>query len=599
MVYGKMTAKNSSLWPMITNWLHPIDREGTCEAMGTKLKLPIGIEFFKDIRTRGYYYVDKTGFIQDLLDSCGSVNLFTRPRRFGKSLNMDMLKTFFEIGTEPSLFDGLGIAEETELCEQHMGKYPVISISLKDVEGMDFQTAYGMLGVIVSEEAGRLDFLLESNKLTPADKKKLNRLIEGDFEKAFYLYSSLKLLTQLLFKHYGIPAIVLIDEYDVPLDKAYQNGYYTEMVSLIRSLFSQVLKTNKNLYFAVITGCLRIARESIFTELNNFKVRTISDIRYAEYFGFTANEVRDLLCYYNLEEKFDVFQEWYDGYRFGHTDVYCPWDVINQCDKFLESADAAMESHWENSSSNSIIQDILTDAAETTKAEIEALISGESVEKTLIPELTYTDLDSQDPETRQTYLWSVLFATGYLTKAGETGSGQYRLVIPNKEVLGIYEKKIRSWFRVKITGNTADWKAFCRAIRDGDGKAVEEIFNQFLAESISIRDTFVKKEMKENFYHGMLLGLLKAERSWIVKSNAESGIGYTDIKIIIPASRTGCVIEVKYAEKGSFDTACQNAMEQVEHDGYVSALKQEGMKPIHKYGIACYKKSCKVMYCSE
>lgn len=456
MVYGKMTAKNSSLWPMITNWLHPIDREGTCEAMGTKLKLPIGIEFFKDIRTRGYYYVDKTGFIQDLLDSCGSVNLFTRPRRFGKSLNMDMLKTFFEIGTEPSLFDGLRITKETEICEQHMGKYPVISISLKDVEGMDFQTAYGMLGVIVSEEAGRLDFLLESNKLTPADKKKLNRLIEGDFEKAFYLYSSLKLLTQLLFKHYGIPAIVLIDEYDVPLDKAYQNGYYTEMVSLIRSLFSQVLKTNKNLYFAVITGCLRIARESIFTGLNNFKVRTISDIRYAEYFGFTANEVRDLLCYYNLEEKFDVFQEWYDGYRFGHTDVYCPWDVINQCDKFLESADAAMESHWENSSSNSIIQDILTDAAETTKAEIEALISGESVEKTLIPELTYTDLDSQDPETRQTYLWSVLFATGYLTKAGETGSGQYRLVIPNKEVLGIYEKKIRSWFRVKITGNTAD-----------------------------------------------------------------------------------------------------------------------------------------------
>ena len=281
-------------------------------------------------------------------------------------------------------------------------------------------------------------------------------MIEGDFEKAFYLYSSLKLLTQLLFKHYGIPAIVLIDEYDVPLDKAYQNGYYTEMVSLIRSLFSQVLKTNKNLYFAVITGCLRIARESIFTGLNNFKVRTISDIRYAEYFGFTANEVRDLLCYYNLEEKFDVFQEWYDGDRFGHTDVYCPWDVINQCDKFLESADAAMESHWENSSSNTIIQDILTDAAETTKAEIEALISGESVEKTLIPELTYTDLDSQDPETRQTYLWSVLFATGYLTKAGETGSGQYRLVIPNKEVLGIYEKKIRSWFRVKITGNTAD-----------------------------------------------------------------------------------------------------------------------------------------------
>ena len=563
------------------------------------MKLPIGIEFFKDIRTRGYYYVDKTGFIKDLLDSCGSVNLFTRPRRFGKSLNMDMLKTFFEIGTEPSLFDGLCISKESAICKQYMGKYPVISISLKDVEGMDFQTAYGMLGVIVSEEAGRLEFLLESAKLTPVDKKKLNRLIEGDFEKAFYLYSSLKLLTQLLYKHYGIPAIVLIDEYDVPLDKAYQNGYYTEMVGLIRSLFSQVLKTNMNLYFAVITGCLRIARESIFTGLNNFKVRTISDIRYAEYFGFTEKEVKELLCYYDLEEKFDIFKEWYDGYHFGHTEVYCPWDVINQCDKFLESKDAAMETHWGNSSSNAIIQDILIDATETTKAEIEDLISGGYVEKSLIPELTYTDLDSQDPETRQTYLWSVLFATGYLTKVGETKSGQHRFVIPNKEVLGIYEKKISSWFRVKITGNNADWRKFCTAISAGDAKTVQDIFNEFLAESISIRDTFVKKEMKEYFYHGMLLGLLKAERSWIAKSNAESGSGYTDIKIVIPASRTGCVIEVKYAENGTFEAAGKSAMEQIENNGYATALKHEGMKQIHKYGIACYQKSCRVTYCLE
>ena len=580
-----------------TGCIHYIEKG--CDCMVTKMKLPIGIEFFKDIRTRGYYYVDKTGFIMDLLDSCGSVNLFTRPRRFGKSLNMDMLKTFFEIGAESSLFDGLCISKETDICKHYMGKYPVISISLKDVDGMDFQTAYGMLGVIVSEEAGRLDFLLESDKLTLADKKKLNRLIEGDFEKAFYLYSSLKLLTQLLYKHYGIPAIVLIDEYDVPLDKAHQNGYYTEMVNLVRSLFSQVLKTNKNLYFAVITGCLRIARESIFTGLNNFKVRTISDIRYAEYFGFTTEEVKELLRYYDLEEKYDMFKEWYDGYHFGHTEVYCPWDVINQCDKFLESREATMETHWENSSSNAIIQDILTDATETTKAEIEALISGEYVEKSLIPELTYTDLDSQDLETRQTYLWSVLFATGYLTKVGENKNGQHRLAIPNKEVLGIYEKKISSWFRVKITGNKADWKKFCTAIGTGDAKAVQDIFNEFLAESISIRDTFVKKEMKENFYHGMLLGLMKAERSWIAKSNAESGIGYTDIKTIIPASRIGCVIEVKYAENGTFEAAGKKAMEQIENDGYVVALKQEGMKQIHKYGIACYQKSCRVTYCSE
>lgn len=567
--------------------------------MKKKKKLPIGIEFFKDFKRDHFYYVDKTGFIGELVNTRGSVNLFTRPRRFGKSLNMDMLKTFFEIGTDLSLFDGLEISKEAALCEQYMGKYPVISISLKDVTGLNFQTAYGMLGIIVSEEAGRLEFLLGSDRLTLADKKKLTRLIEGDFEKEFYLYNSLRLLSQLLFKHYDVPSIVLIDEYDVPLDKAYQNGYYPEMVNLIRSLFSQVLKTNNSLYFAVITGCLRIAKESIFTGLNNFKVRTISDIRYSEYFGFTTDEVKKLLCYYGLEEKFAILKEWYDGYHFGHTEVYCPWDVINQCDKFLESRDAAMEAHWANSSSNTIVQDILTDATETTKSEIEALISGEAVEKSLIPELTYTDLDSKDIDVRQTYLWSVLLAAGYLTESGKAKSGQCRLVIPNKEVLGIYEKKISSWFRVNITGNQADWKKFCNAIRTGDAKAVEEIFNGFLAESISIRDTFVRKELKENFYHGILLGLLKAEGSWIAKSNAESGSGYTDIKIVIPASRTGCVIEVKYAEGGSFEAACKKAMEQIEGNGYAAALKQEGIMQIHKYGIACYKKSCKIAYCRE
>lgn len=371
-----------------------------------KKKLPIGIEFFSDFARDNFYYVDKTGFIRALIESRGSVNLFTRPRRFGKSLNMDMLKTFFEIGTDVSLFDGLEIAGETESCRQYMGKYPVISISLKDVDGLDFQTAYDMLGVAVSEEAGRFGFLLESDKITQAEKMKLNRLIEGDFEKAAYLHNSLRFLTQLLFKHYGMPVIVLIDEYDVPLDKAYGKGYYSQMVMLIRSLFSQVLKTNKNLYFAVITGCLRIARESIFTGLNNFKVRTISDVRYAEYFGFTTDEVMNLLSYYGMEDKFEFFKEWYDGYRFGGVDIYCPWDVINQCDKFLESKDAPMEPHWENSSSNSIVQDILETATEKTKSQIEALISGEAVERTLIPELTYTDLKSKDETVRQTYLWS-------------------------------------------------------------------------------------------------------------------------------------------------------------------------------------------------
>lgn len=489
--------------------------------MGKKLKLPIGIEFFKDMRTRGYYYVDKTGFISDLLDSCGSVNLFTRPRRFGKSLNMDMLKTFFEIGTDASLFDGLEITTDTEKCEQFMGKYPVISISLKDVEGEDFETAYDNMGVLISEEAERFDFLLDSTRLIQTEKAKLLRLMEGDFEKPTFLYNSLRLLTRLLYKHYDTQVIVLVDEYDVPLDKAYQNGYYAKMVQLIRSMFSQALKTNKSLYFAVITGCLRIAKESIFTGLNNFKIRTIFDVAFSKYFGFTDQEVHKILRYYDLEEKFSQMKEWYDGYHFGQVDVYCPWDILNQCDKFLESRDAQMEAHWENSSSNAIIQSMLINATNTTKDQIEALISGECIEKALIPELTYTDLENEDEEIRQTYLWSVLYASGYLTSADRLGNGLYKLVIPNREVHGIYEKKILSWFKVKVTGNRKRWKEFCDFIRRGDAEDVQLLFNEFMSDSISIRDTFVKKAMKENFYHGMLLGLLQAESTWITKSNAE------------------------------------------------------------------------------
>ena len=560
-------------------------------------KLPIGIEFFKDFKAENYYYVDKTGLIRDLMNAKGSVNLFTRPRRFGKSLNMDMLKTFFEIDTDSALFDGLEISKETMLCKQYLGKYPVISISLKDVEGEDFQTAYDMLGILISEEAGRFSFLLESGRLIPAEKKKLGRLIEGDFEKAAYLHNSLKLLTQLLCKHYETPVIVLIDEYDVPLDKAYQNGYYPKMVLLIRSLLSQALKTNKSLYFSVITGCLRIAGESIFTGLNHFKVFSVSDTVCAEYFGFTDHEVQKMLEYYGVEKRFADLKEWYDGYHFGHAEVYCPWDVINQCDKLRTAGDAKMEPYWVNSSSNAIIQDLIEKATEATKADIEALISGESVEKKLIPELTYTDLESKDTEIRQTYLWSVLFAAGYLTDIGGTDTGLHRLVIPNKEVLGIYQQKIHSWFKVKVTSDTKSWQKFCSAIEEGDADTAETVFNEFLADSISIRDTFVRKEMKENFYHGILFGLLRAEGKWIVKSNAESGIGYTDIKLTIPAKNTGCVIEVKYAENGLFDSACKEAMKQIDDNGYAAALKREGIGTVHKYGIACYKKSCKVMYC--
>lgn len=532
--------------------------------MAEKRKLPIGVEFFREFHTENFYYVDKTGFIGELLRTRGTVNLFTRPRRFGKSLNMDMLKSFFEIGGDAALFDGLQISQDVELCRQYMGKYPVLFLSLKDVEGGDLNTAYDNLGILISEEAARFDFLLESERLTKEDKAKLLRLIEGGFEKKATLYSSLKILTRLLHRHYAMPVIVLIDEYDVPLDKAYQDGYYPQMVSLIRSLFSQVLKTNPDLYFAVVTGCLRIAKESIFTGLNHFKIRTISDIDCAEYFGFTDDEVRKMLEYYGVEERISDIKEWYDGYRFGTTDVYCPWDVINQCDKFRADKNARMESHWENSS-NAIIQNIIEDATEATKAEIEALISGECVEKELVPELTYTDLDSRDIDVRQTYLWSVLFATGYLTDAGVPEGERHKLVIPNREVLGIYEKKIRSWFRVKVTSDGENWKRFCNAVRQGDGAELETVFDRFMKESISIRDTCTKKEMKENFYHGMLLGLLKAEGNFIVKSNAESGIGYTDIMVVVPGEKTGCIIEVKYAENGAFDAACLEAMKQVEN----------------------------------
>lgn len=567
--------------------------------MAVMKKLPIGVEFFRDFKSEHFYYVDKTGFIAELLRTRGSVNLFTRPRRFGKSLNMDMLKSFFEIGADASLFEGLEISREKELWERHMGKYPVISISLKDVEGENFQAAYDLLGARISEEAERFGFLLESNRLTSSQKAKFRKLLDEEFEKNSVLYGSIRLMTEVLGKHYDSKVLVLIDEYDVPLDKAHQAGYYPQMIQLIRSLFSQALKTNVNLYFAVITGCLQIAKESIFTGLNNFKVRTISDVSYAEYFGFTEYEVRELLAYYCLEDKFDVLKEWYDGYRFGQAEMYCPWDVINQCDKFLEKKNAPMESHWENSSSNGIVQDILETATETTKRQIEELISGGTVEKAIIPELTYTDLDSEDEEVRQTYLWSVLLATGYLTDAGEPENGLHRLVIPNREVLGIYEKRIRSWFKLKIVGDTERWKHFCEAVKAGKALEVQQLFNEFLSDSISIRDTFVRKEMKENFYHGMLLGLLRAEGSWGVKSNVESGVGYTDIRLEVPALKTGCIIEVKYAENGRYEQACDEAMRQIEEDGYVQVLRSDGMRTIHKYGIACYRKSCKIAYSLE
>ncbi len=562
--------------------------------MDGKKAPPVGIEFFRDFKSKDYYYVDKTAFIAEFLRTKRAVNLFTRPRRFGKSLNMDMFKSFFEVGADASLFDGLDICREMELCERHMGKYPVIALSLKDVEGGDFETAYDSLGMLISEEATRFAFLRKSDKLQEEDKMKLSRLIAGDFEKPAFLYGSLKLLSRLLCDYYGHRVVILIDEYDVPLDKAYRDGYYPEMIKMMRSFLGQALKTNQNLDFAVLTGCLRIARESIFTGLNNFNVFSVSDSDCAQYFGFTDGEVKEMLKYYGVEERFPDMKDWYDGYHFGGADVYCPWDVVLQCRKLRNSKDAPMESHWENSSSNSIVRDILDDATEVTKGEIEALISGETVEKELIPEMTYTDLDSEDAGTRQTYLWSVLYATGYLTDAGKPEGRIHKLTIPNMEVRKIYEDKILSWFRMKVTSDTKRWERFCTAVKTGDGETVQDLFGAFLSESISIRDTAVRKEKKENFYHGIFLGLLQAEGSWIVKSNAESGSGYSDILLIVPQEKTGCIIEVKYAENGAFDVALKEAMEQIESHEYTELLRREGMETIHKYGLACYRKTCRL-----
>lgn len=561
----------------------------------TKKKLPIGVEFFKKIRDEDYYYIDKTGMIRDLIHSWGAVNLFTRPRRFGKSLNMDMLKTFFEIGADASYFEGLEIMQDKALCEKHMGKYPVISISLKDIDGMTYESAVKKMGGIIRREARRLQFLLDSGSLSAFDKDYMKSFLGPDLDEQTQ-EESLAAFSELLYKHFDQKVIILIDEYDVPLDKAYQNGYYREMVSHIRAFFGSALKTNECLQAAVITGCLRIAKESIFTGLNNFNVDTISDISFAQYFGFTDTEVKDFLQYYELDAFYGQIREWYDGYHFGKQEIYCPWDVINHCKKLLADKKHRPEAFWANSSSNYIVQDILSMASETAKGQIELLISGEAIEQRIIPELTYTDLDDEDLTVRETYLWSVLYAAGYLTKADkETDSDLYRLVIPNKEVLQIYRDKIQSWYNVNVRRDIPKWQAFCGAVRTGDASKIQELFNSYMSRTISIRDTFVKKEMKENFYHGMLLGILQCDSGWVIRSNQESGLGYCDILLMVPGDRIGCAIELKYAENGAFDAACDEAFRQIDEKKYIDFLQQECMETIYIYAVACYKKSCKVV----
>ena len=562
--------------------------------MENTLKLPVGIDSFDKIRKNGFYYIDKTGLIEQLVQLGGEVTLFTRPRRFGKTLNMSMLRSFFETGTDASLFDDLYISGNKEICDEYMGKYPVIFLSLKDVDGLKYENAKYRIMELIGREAERYFFLGDSDRLSENEKEQYKAVIalqNGKYSMdENVLTSSLRLLSHLLFQHYGEKTVILIDEYDVPLDKAFQNGYYQEMVSLIRGLFGMALKTNDSLQFAVLTGCLRISKESIFTGLNNFKVLSILDSRFDEQFGFTDQEVQKILNDYELSSHFEETKEWYDGYRFGKADIYCPWDVINYVEQLRYDPAAVPQDFWSNSSGNAMVRRFIDMADVSTKNEIERLIAGESIEKDVTPELTYDELDKSIEN-----LWSVLFTTGYLTHKGRTESGKYRLVIPNREVRNLFVKKIREWFSDVSRKDGQTLEQLCDAFVNKNVEKIEQIFGDYLWNTISIRDTAVAKEKKENFYHGILLGLLGYKSTWLIKSNAESGIGYSDILVEVPTNRTGIVIELKYAEGGDMDAACEEAMRQIEEKGYIAKLKQDGMRNFIRYGIACFKKDCRVV----
>lgn len=553
-------------------------------------KLPVGIEDFEKLRKEDFYYIDKTGIIHDLLNNWGEVNLFTRPRRFGKTLNMSMLKNFFEIGADKALFDGLTISKETVLCERYMGKYPVIFISLKGVDGLTFEDAYGMLRRIIREEASRLRLLLSSERIAEDDKRALARILE-ERDTHDDVRDSLKMLSSLLYKHYGQKVILLIDEYDVPLDKAFQHGYYEEMVSLIRGLFGQALKTNEFLQFAVLTGCLRVSKESIFTGLNNFDISSIVDVEHDEHFGFTEAEVQELLYDYDMEEKADIIKEWYDGYRFGDADIYCPWDVIKYTKKLLADPHAEPEAFWINTSGNDLVKRFIDKADKTTQDEIERLIAGETIEKKVRLDLTYNELDSSIDN-----LWSVLFTTGYLTQTGRAVKGVYKLVIPNREVREVFILQIQEWFRERIVDDEKPMREFCQAFLQGEPERIQKRLNIILNRMISILDTKAPDGQKENFYHGLLLGLLRSEVSWLILSNAESGDGFSDILIEPEDPDAGIVIEVKYASSvAGLEKACEEAMRQIREKRYDERLRNDGRTDVLIYGIAFCRKRCKVV----
>ena len=559
------------------------------------LKLPVGIDDFAKLRTNDFYYVDKTRLIEQLLTNWGEVNLFTRPRRFGKTLNMSMLKYFFEIGTDKTLFDGLYIAKNEKVCAEYLGKFPVIFLTLKGVEGLTFDAAKNRFIELIGREASRFTFLLDSDKLSEEDKNDYSALVDKTAGKYLMdddlLISSLQTLSRLLYNHYGEKTVILIDEYDVPLDKAFQNGYYREMVSLIRGMFGQALKTNDFLRFAVLTGCLRVSKESIFTGLNNFKVLSITDTRFDEHFGFTDTEVQELLRAYQLEDHFAETKEWYDGYRFGSADVYCPWDVINHVDVLRSNPQARPQAFWINTSGNALVKRFIDKADKSTRSELERLVAGEAITKAVRLDLTYDEIDNSIDN-----LWSVLFMTGYLTQQGVTDEGAYELVIPNKEVREVYKLQIQEWFKRKIFANTEALEAFWQAFAAGESAKVELYLNKTLSNSISVFDTRAKDEEKENAYHMLLVGLLTGQADWLVRSNVEAGEGFADIIVETDDIDAGVVVELKYAKTMTgMEAACAKAMEQIKEKRYAEYLLNDGREDILLYGMAFCKKRCKVV----
>ena len=555
-------------------------------------RLPIGIENFEKLRQEDFYYIDKTRLIEQLLTRWGEVNLFTRPRRFGKSLNMSMLQSFFEIGKDKTLFDGLRISDNQELCEKYQGKFPVVSVSLKGINGATYEEARRFLIKTINEEARRLSVLSDSTELDETDHELLTQLKKKEMTNDSLVYS-IRELTELLEKHYGSKVIVLIDEYDVPLAKANENGYYDEMVLLIRNLFENALKTNNSLKFAVLTGCLRIAKESIFTGLNNFKVYSITDKSFDETFGFTDAEVKELLRYYGQEKYYETVKEWYDGYRFGNVDVYCPWDVINFCSDHLADPGLEPKNYWANTSGNSVISHFIDSVGKPqklTRMELEQLVNGGIVQKEINSELTYKELYSSIDN-----LWSTLFMTGYLTQRGEFSGNRYNLVIPNREIRNIITNHILKMFKENVKDDGKTVSDLCDALLNQNPEKVELIFTEYMKKTISIRDTFAQKPTKENFYHGLLLGILGFKENWSVMSNRESGDGFGDILIRIEDEDVGIVIEVKYADDGNLQGECEKALQQIIDIRYTESLEQEGIHTIIKYGIACYRKKCKVL----